>query len=74
MTTPESPLSGVELSIFQRRDLLTLYRIGADGARITSIRQTRMKWTARTAYFTCDTNPTVEQPFCVPLLAQILKM
>jgi hypothetical protein len=30
--------------------------------------------TAHTAYFTCDTNPTVEQPFCVPLLAQILKM
>ena len=68
MTTPESPLSGVELSIFQRRDLLTLYRIGADGARIT------FEVTAHTAYFTCDTNPTVEQPFCVPLLAQILKM
>jgi hypothetical protein len=29
---------------------------------------------ARAAYFTCDTNATVEQPFCAPLLAQILKM
>ena len=30
-----------------------------------------MKWTARTAYFTSDTNATVEHPFCPPLVAQI---
>jgi hypothetical protein len=29
---------------------------------------------ARAAYFTCDTNATVEQPFSAPLLPQIYKM